>query len=110
MDTARPDMIPQDLRIEQSLATDAKAAASYFAGIDVALKSLRPPLERSADALKSAREIKTQARQAKERFFRTHVSEIYDSVTANCTKTLRCNVLRTERAGGDESQCGQLPN
>ncbi len=90
----KPLAADANLDFGQSLASDVKAAESYFAAVDSALKSLGPAPDRKADALKQSHDIKQRARETKERFFRQHVANIYDEMTEKCTKPLRvCELL-----------------
>jgi (3,5-dihydroxyphenyl)acetyl-CoA 1,2-dioxygenase len=79
----------RDIDFRSSLAVDAAAAAKYFETAAAALKSLGAPSARSDGARKDAQQIKLRWRAAQENFLRRHVSEIYDSVTGNRSKTLR---------------------
>jgi (3,5-dihydroxyphenyl)acetyl-CoA 1,2-dioxygenase len=99
MQTLAPRDVPTEPIVGGALATDVEAVSGYFATVRTALQSLGAPAERDSAALQKADEIKTHARQTKERFFRRHVSEIYDHVTDGCTAALRVSELLYEVAG-----------
>jgi thioesterase DpgC len=78
----------------RSVATDARDASEYAARTEAALKALGPKAKRGAEARAHAEEIKTRLRTVKERFFRSHVTDIYDDLTKGFTDALRvCELL-----------------
>jgi len=79
----------RDIDFHSSLAVDSAAAAKYFETAIEALKSLGAPSARSDSARKDAQQIKLRWRAAQENFLRRHVGEIYDTVTAGRSTTLR---------------------
>src|SRR5215470_3520053 len=77
----------------RSLATDAKIASDYVAVAEAMLSSLGPKADRAPEQQRQADELKARIRAVKERFFRSHVAEIYDDMTKGCTETLRVGEL-----------------
>ena len=83
-----------DIDFRSSLAADSDTAAKYFEAADAALGSLGPASGRREEAKSDAQEIKTRSRAVRERFLRRHIGAIYDTVTADRSKTLRvCELL-----------------
>lgn len=86
--------VARDIDFHSSLAVDASTAAKYFETAAAALKSLGAPSTRGESARKDAEHLKLRWRAAQENFLHRHVSEIYDTVTGNRSKTLRvCELL-----------------